>query len=349
VATADATANQGAKTGIFAKSVKVNPSTNVISASGFSGPLTGNVTGNVTGNCSGTSANVTGTVAIANGGTGATSRLNAVKALTNENVGTGTQYFLTITSNWGKAGYCSVADAKTALGLGSAAYTASTAYATASHTHSQYLTAHQDLSLYPYKLASKTSSDQHWTAIDLGNTTTYPNGFNDLMDTGKYDVRAVIGTTPNTPSISTSNYIQGILEVEWLKTATSVSSYRRIIQRFHRVGATSVYDIYIRRAYLNSSSVWVWTDWEQVVTIDEIPKIVLAFTNRSAITDAGNGHLKRASAGSLYYCYFVDGSFTQTNTKVGSSGTYELQSGDVSPASGTTGTDKICGIWLKIA
>lgn len=37
VATADATANQGAKTGIFAKSVKVNPSTNIVSANGFSG------------------------------------------------------------------------------------------------------------------------------------------------------------------------------------------------------------------------------------------------------------------------------------------------------------------------
>ena len=64
---------------------------------------------------SGTSANVSGTVAIANGGTGATSRLNAVKNLTNENVGTNTLYFLTISNNWGKAGYCSIADARTVL------------------------------------------------------------------------------------------------------------------------------------------------------------------------------------------------------------------------------------------
>jgi len=59
--TANATANQGAKTGIFAKSVKINPSTNVISASGFSGPLTGNVTGN----CSGSSGSCTGNAATA--------------------------------------------------------------------------------------------------------------------------------------------------------------------------------------------------------------------------------------------------------------------------------------------
>jgi hypothetical protein len=63
--TANATSNQGAKTGIFAKSVKINPSTNVISASGFSGPLTGNVTGNVTGNCSGSSGSCTGNAATA--------------------------------------------------------------------------------------------------------------------------------------------------------------------------------------------------------------------------------------------------------------------------------------------
>ena len=57
--TANATSNQGAKTGIFAKSVKINPSTNVISASGFAGPLTGNVTGN----CSGSSGSCTGLAA----------------------------------------------------------------------------------------------------------------------------------------------------------------------------------------------------------------------------------------------------------------------------------------------
>lgn len=64
------------------------------------------------------------------------SRLNFAKALTNENVGSGAQYFTTLTSSWGKFGYSSVADVKTVLGLGSAAYTNSTAYATSGHTHS---------------------------------------------------------------------------------------------------------------------------------------------------------------------------------------------------------------------
>lgn len=80
------------------------------------------------GNFTGKASNVTGTVAIANGGTGATTRLNAVKALTNESVGTAATFFLTITNSWGKAGYTSVADAKTVLGLKSAAYTESSDY-----------------------------------------------------------------------------------------------------------------------------------------------------------------------------------------------------------------------------
>lgn len=54
---------------------------------------------------------------IAQGGTSATTRCNAVKALTNENVGSSANYFLTITNSWTKAGYTSIADAKTVLGL----------------------------------------------------------------------------------------------------------------------------------------------------------------------------------------------------------------------------------------
>lgn len=50
-----------------------------VTATSFSGPLTGNVTGNV----SGTAANVTGTVAIAHGGTGQTTAANAINALLN--------------------------------------------------------------------------------------------------------------------------------------------------------------------------------------------------------------------------------------------------------------------------
>ena len=55
-------------------------------------------------------------VLIEQGGTGAKTRLAAVKALTNEEV-TSPNYFLTITTSWGKAGYTTIANVKTALGL----------------------------------------------------------------------------------------------------------------------------------------------------------------------------------------------------------------------------------------
>ena len=59
---------------------------------------------------------ITGAVPIAHGGTGATTRLAALKALTNESVGTSATYFLTITDSWGKGGYSSVANVKSILG-----------------------------------------------------------------------------------------------------------------------------------------------------------------------------------------------------------------------------------------
>jgi len=89
---------------------------------------------------SGNAANVTGTVAIGHGGTGATTRLGAVQNLTNENVGTSTEYFLTITTNWGKAGYCSVANAKSVLGVPTKVSQLT--------NDSGYLTSHQSLSNY---------------------------------------------------------------------------------------------------------------------------------------------------------------------------------------------------------
>lgn len=65
----------------------------------------------------GNAANVTGTVAIANGGTGATTRETAVKNLFNANIGSSPSHFLTGTANFGNSGYTSIADAKTALGI----------------------------------------------------------------------------------------------------------------------------------------------------------------------------------------------------------------------------------------
>lgn len=57
------------------------------------------------------------TVPIAKGGTGATDRLTAFKNITNQNVGSAAQYFVSLTNNWATAGYSSKADTKTALGM----------------------------------------------------------------------------------------------------------------------------------------------------------------------------------------------------------------------------------------
>ena len=66
--TANATSNQGAKSGLFASVVKVNPSTGMVTASGF--------TGNVIGNCSGSSGSCTGNATTATTATKATQDAN---------------------------------------------------------------------------------------------------------------------------------------------------------------------------------------------------------------------------------------------------------------------------------
>ena len=74
----------------------------------------------ISGNIDGTSSNVTGTVAIAHGGTGATTRLGAAHALTNQEVVT-PGFVVGLTDNWGKFGYTSIANLKTTIGSAAAA------------------------------------------------------------------------------------------------------------------------------------------------------------------------------------------------------------------------------------
>lgn len=77
-------------TNVVAATVAFNAATNTVSVNvvgNLTGNVTGNLTGNVTGNVSGTAANVTGIVAIANGGTGATTQGAARTALGSTAVG----------------------------------------------------------------------------------------------------------------------------------------------------------------------------------------------------------------------------------------------------------------------
>ena len=100
-------ANASSDTNTTTKSLTWNAATGVLTADSFSGPAT----------------TISSTLPISKGGTGATTRLAAAKNLTNEDVGTAANYFVTFTTSWGKFGYSTVANVKTALGLGSAAYT----------------------------------------------------------------------------------------------------------------------------------------------------------------------------------------------------------------------------------
>jgi len=79
---------------------------------------------------------IAGTLQISHGGTGATNATTAIKNFTQDDIGTNSQYFLTITQNWARTGYATTTAVKTVLGLKSAAYTESSAYAAASHNHS---------------------------------------------------------------------------------------------------------------------------------------------------------------------------------------------------------------------
>lgn len=167
---------------VYDTGVTNNPSTHTLTASGgFIGNLTGDVTGNCSGSsssCTGNAVNVTGTVAIANGGTGATTRLTALKALTNENVGTSATYFYGMTNSWGKAGYISVANAKTVLGITGDIV---------SHNAGEFLTSHQSLSSC---LKNSVTNNQiiESTAITRGtapsSAQTFGIGFSD--NNGKY-------------------------------------------------------------------------------------------------------------------------------------------------------------------
>lgn len=114
-------------TGIVFRKYNDLNNTAQITYNGSSFDINKTINGTLNGSAS-SAGTITSTLPISKGGTGATTRLTAAKALTNENVGTDAQYFVTLTSSWGKFGYSSLANAKTALGLGSAAYTNSNAY-----------------------------------------------------------------------------------------------------------------------------------------------------------------------------------------------------------------------------
>ena len=190
-----------------------------------------------------TAGNVTGTVAIANGGTGATTRLNALKALTNENVGTNATYFLTITDSWGKGGYSSVANVKTVLGLGSAAYKdASGSWGISVTGSSASCTGNAATASVASKLSitkatpASTSSAYVTVATDSGDKTVYAddgmtyvclNGSTSTLGYGRLNLgnNIAVGTAGNRSGILRLYSSSGYGEIQYAVTTSNTTHY----------------------------------------------------------------------------------------------------------------------------
>ncbi len=154
---------------------------------------------------------LSGTVPIANGGTGSTTRLGAVQNLTNEHVGTSTQYFLTITQNWGKAGYCSVDDAKTVLGIGTTSKKL-TLIGERETAGTWTLTCTTLAPIYFKIIASKTSSSAEFVC---GITSSSTCRF--VMQANNYDTPQIIYSVVSTSSSGVALWGIGI------PTSTSIT------------------------------------------------------------------------------------------------------------------------------
>lgn len=138
----------------------------------------------------GTAANVTGTVAIANGGTGATTAANARTALGVTATGADTTYAYRANN---LSDLASASTARTNLGLGTAATTAATDYATAAQG------TKADSALQPAAIGSTV---QAWDAdLDTWATKTAPTG----TVVGTSDSQALTNKTISGASNTLSN------------------------------------------------------------------------------------------------------------------------------------------------
>ena len=151
----------------------------------------------VAGACSGNANNVDGIVTIEHGGTGANTRLQAFANLTSQNVGTDTKYFISISENWGKAGYCSIADAKTVLGLNQLAIANGGTGSTTAHG------AFQNLTNESFDDSTNLSKARHFIVID--------NGWNRVGHLATANVCDVIGATKYVVYEAAINDIHGWL------------------------------------------------------------------------------------------------------------------------------------------
>lgn len=161
--------------------------------------------------------NTSDVIDIEHGGTGATTRLNAVKALTNENVTTPT-YVYGMTNSWAKAGYTSIANLKTTLGLGSAAYTESTAYAVNKNLSNEDLNSITDVGFY-YSGGGNTCANKPTGVDNFGLEVIHGAG-------GSYYVQIIYEThSNNTKTTSYRRYCRGGTWSSWVEDKFTDTTY----------------------------------------------------------------------------------------------------------------------------
>ena len=258
-------------------------------------PTTGNITYSVAAtilnSTTGTSANVTGTVAIANGGTGATTRLGALRALTEEDVGTSAQYFLTITDSWSHGGYTSVANTKSVLGIG-----ATTSSGTVKHL-AYYNGANSitDTGNIVYSVEDSTASTpRSRTILHLVGNQTTGNNATQLVS----GVKGVLSYGDGGPQInfSTSGTIGGGQDSSIIWTDNDSAGYGA---SWHFVSNQPDWTVVSKRFHARTS-ISVGTDVPPVVnstTATNYPEnLYVAGTSKFTYSDFGPIHIVRSGS-----------------------------------------------------
>ena len=130
----------------------------------------------------------------------------------------------------------SLANIKTILGLGSAAYTNSTAYAASSHTHT------------PASIGAAAASHTHYSLATIGdqrNVATTPNSYSNAFTFMGLKAKATIGS----PSDDTYSYLIGLRG--WSDSSGGKSHELAFNDTglYHRIGATTSWEAWKKIAY----------------------------------------------------------------------------------------------------
>jgi len=140
----------------------------------------------------------------------------------------------------------SLANIKTILGLGSAAYTDSTAYAASSHSHT------------PASIGAAAASHTHYSLATIGdqrNVATTPNSYSNTFTFMGLKSKATIGS----PSDDTYSYLIGLRG--WSDNSGGKSHELAFNDTglYHRIGATTSWEAWKKIAYTSDiPTVYAW-------------------------------------------------------------------------------------------